>query len=325
MPQELLTQLPGATALGMVTEGATPFVLSRFNQHSRSKTMRVASLEYGPETKERIRESLEALHRAEAIEVVSGTLRAGTIAITSRGEHLTRLYGSLLKYAEAVTIEGDPAGSHHSWQLMKALSAAWQSGILIVLAGRALTTERVATTIHRDVDEVKTFLDSLSAHGLVSRVSGTTDWVLLKDAKKAAAPLAAAVIAELAFSATTLDAIRVGHVEIVSRLCIESLGFDRFTSRLEGSYAALCRLPTGLTAGSVAEFSGGEVYSIHPYREGERIDGGFSGSIDECLALVASGNCRAVTTIGPNHREGLIVAAAIAAALGHLSEMLRRR
>ena len=318
MPLTSLKPLPASAPLDLVTEGAAPFVFSRLSRPSGQTAIPAYRLENGPESAERVAAALEKLERVGVITLQGKDRRSRRIKLTNRGRLLDDLYRALLVWAASVTIETERVGTVHSWRLMADLAFAWRSGVLILLAGRTATTVDIAAAAERDTGEMAAILDRLSDRGFITKVGtdGPT-WALLNDAKRAMVPLAAAVLVERELNPHAFGLIKPAHVEVVSRLCTELIGSGRSVAALGGTFAALCRLPDGREVGSVAELDEGSVYSIHPYREGELLDGGFRGDIEACLALMAHGDLQAIEPFGPDRRGGVRFTAALTLGLGH--------
>lgn len=318
MPLTSMKPLPAAVPLDLVTEGAAPFVFSRLSRSPGQTVIRAHRLEDGPETGERVVAALERLAQAGAIAVEGQARRTRRITLTDRGRLLVDLYRALLTWAASVTIETKPAGTRHSWRLMADLAFAWRSGVLILLAGRTATTADLAAAAKRDPGEMDTILERLSNRGFITKIgSERHTWTLLNDAKRAVVPLAAAVLVERQFNPQAFGLIKSAHVEVVSRLCTELISTGHSTAAPDGTFAALCRLPDGREVGSVTELDQGSVYSVHTYREGEPLDGGFRGDIEACLELMAHGNLQAIEPFGPDRRGGIRFTAALTIGLGH--------
>lgn len=318
MPIRQLTPLPGTDTLKLLTAGGVPFVLSQLCQVPEPAALFVSSLERGPESKEDIAAALAELRGVGALSI-SESRRISRVTVTPLGRHLVEAYRGAIAWASSVTIDPFIEGSTPSWWLMDDLCQAWTQGLIVMLAGRGVSTAEIAGAIERDPDQVEALLARLAEDGLVARTGpkASSSWILLKDGKRAIVPIAAAVLADQAFNPAAIEMIKPGHVEVISRLCIESIRSDHFAPQLEGAYAALAAFPDGRLAGSVAEFSGGSLYSVHPYREGAPVDGGFQGSVEACIDLVANGDLKGLRCLCPDHRGGLRMAIAIATGIGH--------
>lgn len=323
---------PGARVLARVAAGKSPQILEALARSSRPRQIRLATLlnaegegngpdspaEPGPEATA-LDQSLEDLEAAGAIEVTgSGWHRR--ITATAVGEELIGVHRAYTRWVRTALLseEVDPILERSQKQV---LVDAWEQGVLVALAGRSANASVIAADTGQSTATVSTLLSQLSLHGLVGRVNpgqrlGGPTWVLLREAKRAMVPLAAAMASECRIDPSRESDVTPALAGTLMRLALELLSAAHFTARPSGSYAMLCDLPGGDRTGWVGQFDGGEIYSIHPYRPGEAVDGGFTGTLEELLALIAMGHWRGVHSFGSHTRGGMALALAIAVALG---------
>lgn len=311
---------PGASLLARVAAGQTPRILEALGRSSSPRQIRFAALAT-EESASELEESLADLAGAGAIEL-TGADRHRRIVATPIGEEFIGVHQALTRWVRSALLgeEIDPAVERSQ---MEALIDVWEQEILITLAGRSAKASLIAHETGQKRSAIDVLLARLSLHGMVARVgvsygSNEPSWVLLRDAKRAAVPLAAAIVGEIRLDSSNGAAVTSLQINALMRLCLEVLDSSHFAARPSGSYAMLCDLPGGARTGWVGQFDGGEIYSIHRYRQGEAVDGGFAGTLEELLGLIATGHWRSVEPFGPHVRGGMSLALAIAVALGRV-------